>query len=108
MERAMYTFENGSRAGERPTQLLHQLELTVMWLWSTEPSCDIAERSALLTRLGAASETIERLAFRHEVHPDEPTDADTLHSCAAELDDLVRHWPQFAPRAAACAAKLAA
>lgn len=104
----MYTLETGSGVGEQPTQLLRRLELTVMWLWSDEPVCDIADRPALLTRLGAASEVLERLAFRHDVHPDEPMDSAALAACAAELEALTAHWPQHRPTASTPIARLVA
>ncbi|MFK7920121.1 MAG: hypothetical protein AB8G14_18760 [Ilumatobacter sp.] len=104
----MNTIEDGYRIGETPAKTLRRLELTVMWLWSDEPVCDISERPALLTRLGAASELVERLAFRHDVHPDEPTDVAVLAECAAELDRLVTRWPQLPPNASTPIADLAA
>lgn len=104
----MYTLENGSRVGEQPPQMLRRLELTVMWLWSDEPVCDIADRPVLLTRLGAASEVVERLAFRHQVDPDEPTDSAALHGCASELETLVQHWRPQPPQESAAATALVA
>jgi len=77
---------------EPVAETLRRLEVTIIWLWSGEPVCDIGERHGLLERLGAVSMSVERLAFRYEFEPDHTIDVDDLDECVGELDDLARFW----------------
>ena len=87
----MTTLE-ASAATESPSQVLHRLEVTVIWMWSTEPVCDTGDRRHLLARLSAVSARVERLGFRHEFEPDHVIDVTELIACVVELDDLSRRW----------------
>lgn len=87
----MTTLE-ASAATESPSQVLHRLEVTGIWMWSTEPVCPTSERHDLLARLGTVSARVERIGFRHEFEPDHVIDVADLISCVVELDDLSRRW----------------
>ncbi len=98
----MFTLERPGIVDD-PGRTLHRLELTVMWLWSSEPCCDLAVRSGLIERVGDVSASIEQLVFRHEFHPDESIDPDELAACVAEVVDLCGFWPALDPHPAAAA-----
>jgi hypothetical protein len=89
----MFTVERSGTSAQA-SRVLHGLELSVMWLWSSEPCCDLTVRPAVLERLGDVSMSIEQLMIRHEFRPDDVIDPDELASCASEVDDLRRHWPR--------------
>ena len=75
------------------SETLRRLEVTIIWMWSTEPVCEPTERRGVLERLGAVSTAVERLAFRDEFEPDHRCSDAELGHCVAELDDLGRWWP---------------
>lgn len=77
---------------ETTTQMLQRAEVAVIWLWSCEPDCDERERRQLMERLSSASSAVERFAFRHEFHPDDPIDDAELRRCVAEVDELWSCW----------------
>ena len=79
-------------ATESPTGTLRRLEVTIIWMWSTEPVCHVDERSGLLQRLTSVGTAVERLAFRQEFEPDHDIDVRVLADCVVELDDLERCW----------------
>ena len=77
---------------ESPSQVLRRLEITLIWLWSTEPECSVEERQTLLSRLNAVSPRIERLGLRHDARPDDYVDVAELIVCKTELDALCSRW----------------
>ncbi|MGB3734287.1 MAG: hypothetical protein WA964_04975 [Ilumatobacter sp.] len=79
-------------ATESPSRTLRRLDVTIIWMWSTEPVCHVDERSGLLQRLAVVATSVERLVFRHEFEPDHDIDLGELAGCLAELDDLERRW----------------
>jgi hypothetical protein len=92
----MTTLEYCNRS-DQSVATIRRLELTVMWLWSSEPNAGPDERARLLTRLSAASIDVERLVYRHEFHPDAPVDVDALEACRSEIQDLARWWVTLGP-----------
>ena len=74
------------------SETLRRLEVTIIWMWSTEPVCEPTDRRGVLERLGAVSTAVERLAFRDEFEPGRPCREAELVRCVAELDDLSRWW----------------
>lgn len=77
---------------ELPAHVLQRLDITATWLWSCEPDCPPAARPRLVEQLNEVTSAVERLAFRHQFHPDEEIDRRELQRCAGELDRLHRLW----------------
>lgn len=77
---------------ESSARVLQRLDLTATWLWSCEPDCSPALRHHLVEQLNAVTNAVERLAFRHQFHPDEAVDPRELRRCVSELDRLHRCW----------------
>ena len=91
----MIILERSALTGD-PRRTVRRLELTMMWLWSGEPDCDLDTRQDLLGRLGLVSLSIEQLVLRHECSPDIPIDLEMLTISDLELDDLSGWWPDLA------------
>ena len=87
----------GTQRSDDSIGAIRRMELTVMWLWSSEPSCGQDERSGLLARLSEVSIEVERLIFRHEFRADETIDRDAVDRCCSEIDDLARRWTTLGP-----------
>ncbi len=86
------TMPEVSAVTESASRTLRRLDVTIVWMWSTEPVCRVDERHGLLQRLGVVSSSVERLTFRHEFEPDHDIDAGELADCRIELDDLAKQW----------------
>lgn len=86
------TARSASPATESPSALLRRLEVTLIWLWSTEPERPLEQRQALLARLNHVSSRVDLLGLRHGATPDTSIDAEELRLCALELDALGESW----------------
>ncbi len=84
--------ESAHSATESPSEVLSRLEVTLIWLWSTEPQCPVEQRQALLARLNDVSTRSDVLGLRHSVFPDASIDADELRACERALGDLSHCW----------------
>lgn len=77
----------------RRSETLDELERVAQWLWSTEPIGGLDERFALMTALARVSDSLERMSFRQEFHPDEALEAGQLGRCREQLAELCARWP---------------
>lgn len=81
-----------SSHGEPSLPHLLEMEQAAQELWSVEPSCDIAQRTLLLTRLSRVTRRVDHLIFRQQFHPDEPIDSTEVQRCAHQLRELAARW----------------
>lgn len=79
-------------APESPAVTLRELDNLLHDLWDHEPDCRFGERHHLLNSLRQLSIEVERLAFRHSFHSDEPLDPAQINELARRTATLAANW----------------